>query len=462
MMAFRNGPLEKWIFCRITGTEFVNPNTTDVFFVVDPMQTWIEDIEWCQCWVEREMVDDDWNGSLPGWKSLMPEGLEPGQLYNYGMYDSTDDIMSGGWAVHVLSAYDASGEPNYSITSYNGYISGLNDIVLNAASELNGLLQAYEQKGRLDGIAGIFMFPKRFNQAGTRITRNLSLPTMFKTYTPKNSKLFTSEFCTICISNRQGDSIELAPEYLFTTESTFPFVFRGGFLSGGGGLVGYPDGYMNLNEEMSVGFGVTLPANIQCAYVGNAFANWVSQNKAPLIVEGIGSIGQIAIGAVTMATNNFEPKSAQEYSDSMKTQRRGFSDVYNGIMSAMGTVAKIMEKASDPAGAHGHASTQALAVLTETYGFTVTMRGPSAQQAETIDNFFSVFGYKVGRMKVPNVNTRPYWNYVKCSPAIINGPMNAADRAEIEQILTNGVTFWHVPNATIGDYSPDNRGCGGR
>lgn len=458
MMAFRNDRLGKWIFCRIVGTEFVNPNTTDIFFTVDAMQTWIEDIVWCDCWVEREMVDDDWNGDLPGWKSLCPEGLEPGQLYNYAMYNTVDDIISGGWATHVLSAYDASGEPNYNITSSDGYVSGLNDIVLNTASELNPLLQAYAQKGILDGIAGIFMFPRRFNQPGTRITRNLPLPTSFGGYKPKNSKVFTSEFCSVCISNCQGDSIELAPEYLFTQSNTFSFVVRGGFLSGGGGLVAYANGYMNLNEEMSVPFGVTLPANIQCAYVGNAFANWVAQNKAPLIVEGIGSLGQVAIGAFNVATVNYDASTITEATKAQNQLRHGVMDIYNGLLSAAGTIAKIMSKATDPAGAHGHASTQALAVLADYYGFMVTLRGPSRQQMESLDNFFSVFGYKVCRMKKPNVNTRPFWNYVKCSPAIVNGPMNSADRTEIEKILNNGVTFWHVPGATIGDYSPDNRG----
>lgn len=457
MLAFRNDALDKWIICRITGTEFVNPNTTDIFFVVDPMQTWIEDIVWCDCWVEREMVDDDWNGSLPGWQSLCPEGLEPGQIREYGIYDSTDDIMSGGWDVHVLSAYDASAEPNYSIPSFNGYVMGLNDIIT-TASGLEGILKQYAEKGRLDGIAGVFMFPKRFANQGAGYARMLSLPTSFDGYVPKNSKVFTSEFCTISITNRQGDAIELAPEYLFKDSNQFQLQVEGALLAGGGGLIAYPNGYMGMNEEMSMAFGVTLPANIQCAYVGNAYANWVAQNKAPLIVEGVGSLGQVAIGAFNVATVDYDASTITEATKAQHQLRSGVMDIYNGVLSAAGTLAKIMSKATNPMGAHGQASSQALAVSLDTYGFGVTMRGPSAQQAESLDNFFSVFGYKVCRMKKPNVNTRPFWNYVKCSPAIINGPMNSVDRTEIEKMLNNGVTFWHVPAATIGDYSPDNRG----
>lgn len=48
---------------------------------------------------------------------------------------------------------------------------------------------------------------------------------------------------------------------------------------------------------------------------------------------------------------------------------------------------------------------------------------------------------------------------MKCSPAIVGGPMNSADRTAIENMLNAGVTFWNVQGgATIGDYSPDNRG----
>lgn len=453
MMAYQNAPGDRWIICRITGIEFINPNTSDVFFVVDPMQTWIDAIEWVDCWVEREMVDDDWAGSLPGWKSLAPEGIESGQLKSKILKDFTSEISNSGWDLHVLSAYDQAGEENYSIATHGSYMSGLNEFVLSSPSALGAILKQYAEKGRLDGICGIWMWPKSFVGDSTTINSPVTLPTDIDGYQPKNSKVFTSEFCSITISNRMGSTVELAPEYLFAEQNQRMFSVVGGFLDGGGGLICYPAGYMDLADDVSIDYGVALPADIQVAYIGNAFANWVAQNKAPLAVEGVGALGQVVTGGVTMATADRDTDQGQ------RDFKAGLEHVGSGIYSALGTIAKVMQKASDPAGAHGQAYANALSVNEHTYGFTVSFRSPSAQMAESIDNFFSVFGYKVCRMKKPNVNTRPYWNYVKCAPAIVGGPMTSKDRSGIEKMLNSGVTFWNVlGGATIGDYSPDNRG----
>ena len=108
--------------------------------------------------------------------------------------------------------------------------------------------------------------------------------------------------------------------------------------------------------------------------------------------------------------------------------------------------------------AMGGVTTGALAIAADSWGYLVNLLFPDAAVIESIDNFFSVFGYKTCRMKKPNVNTRPYWNYVKCSPSVVSGPFNSTDRANIQAALDNGVTFWHVGNGVeIGDYSKDNR-----
>ena len=58
-----------------------------------------------------------------------------------------------------------------------------------------------------------------------------------------------------------------------------------------------------------------------------------------------------------------------------------------------------------------------------------------------IDNFFSMFGYKVNAMKVPNVTGRRYWNYVKCIQANITGDIPQDDMNEIKSIFNAGCTF---------------------
>lgn len=331
----------------------------------------------------------------------------------------------------------------------------MNEFELTSTAQIDAMLKAYADKGRLDGICGIWMFPNAFPGTGTILRATVTLPRIIDGYEIKNSKCLTSEFSTICISNRAGDSIELAPEYLFGESNQAGFGVVGSFLDGGGGMTCQPMDYMDIGSagsgNLSYDYGVSIPANIQVAYVGNAFANWVAQNRVPLILEGIASLGQIVVGAgqVWAGTGAADDKLVAE----------GLRSGISGASSALGTIAKIMQKASDPSGAHGQAYSQALGVVFDAVGFVVSLRTPSRQVLESIDNFFDVYGYKVCKMKKPNVNTRPFWNYVKCAPGIVNGPMNSNDRTEIENMLTRGVTFWNVTGgAVIGDYSMDNRG----
>ena len=75
---------------------------------------------------------------------------------------------------------------------------------------------------------------------------------------------------------------------------------------------------------------------------------------------------------------------------------------------------------------------------------------------QAIDEFFSMFGYAVNRVKTPDILSRPHWNYIKTIDADIRGDMPSDDRNAIKSIFDNGIRFWKN-GSEIGDYSLDNR-----
>ena len=160
MMSFVNDN-GKTIFCNILSIEFVNPNCTEIEFQTDSMQTFIESIIWRDCWVEREMQEDDWNGAVPSFNNLLPEGLETGVLKRRVMLDGTER----NWSVVVLSAYDENAEENYNIQINAGVPIGVNKFVYAAdsggMSSLGATIRNYAEKGRLDGILGMWVCPTR-------------------------------------------------------------------------------------------------------------------------------------------------------------------------------------------------------------------------------------------------------------------------------------------------------------
>lgn len=78
-----------------------------------------------------------------------------------------------------------------------------------------------------------------------------------------------------------------------------------------------------------------------------------------------------------------------------------------------------------------------------------------AQFAKRIDKFFTMYGYQTNELKVPNLNNRPNWNYVKLNGANIVANIPQGDLEIIKNIFNNGVTLWHNTNTFL-DYSQNN------
>lgn len=76
--------------------------------------------------------------------------------------------------------------------------------------------------------------------------------------------------------------------------------------------------------------------------------------------------------------------------------------------------------------------------------------------AERIDKYFDMYGYLTNTLKVPNLNNRLNWNYVKTIGANIIGDIPQNDMQTLKSIFDNGVTLWHN-TATFLDYSQNNR-----
>lgn len=69
---------------------------------------------------------------------------------------------------------------------------------------------------------------------------------------------------------------------------------------------------------------------------------------------------------------------------------------------------------------------------------------------------FLCIGYEVDELKLPNIDNRSNWNYVKTQGANITGANIPADDLEnIKNMFNNGITFWHKPEHYL-DYTQAN------
>lgn len=78
-MRFVNSDFEaKWWYAFIDSVEYVNNNTVEITFHIDVLQTFIGNLEFNQCLIEREHVIDDGIGA-----HTLPEGLETGEYRSW-------------------------------------------------------------------------------------------------------------------------------------------------------------------------------------------------------------------------------------------------------------------------------------------------------------------------------------------------------------------------------------------
>ena len=73
-----------------------------------------------------------------------------------------------------------------------------------------------------------------------------------------------------------------------------------------------------------------------------------------------------------------------------------------------------------------------------------------------IDDFFDLYGYAYNGIAVPNINSRPEWNYVKTVGMVGEGSLPSDDSKLIDGYFNNGIRFWNWGDH-IGNYSLNNR-----
>lgn len=78
------------------------------------------------------------------------------------------------------------------------------------------------------------------------------------------------------------------------------------------------------------------------------------------------------------------------------------------------------------------------------------------QFAERIDKYFDMYGYLTNTLKIPNINNRPNWNYIKTQGANITANIPQNDLLAIKNMFDNGITLWHNTNNFL-NYSVNNR-----
>ena len=133
----------------------------------------------------------------------------------------------------------------------------------------------------------------------------------------------------------------------------------------------------------------------------------------------------------------------------------GAGMITSGALGIASSIGQIYEHSLQPPVAKGNTNGGDINTCNSKNKFYFYHMTIKAEYAQIIDNYFSMFGYKVNRVKVPNKAHRARWWYTKCIDVNIDGPVPNDDMQKIKNAYNDGITFWR--NASeIQNYSLSN------
>ena len=137
------------------------------------------------------------------------------------------------------------------------------------------------------------------------------------------------------------------------------------------------------------------------------------------------------------------------------TTMAGASALVNGALAVANQLGSVYQHSLQPNSAKGNVNGGDINVCDKKNGFFFYKMTIKDEYARIIDNYFSMFGYKVNIVKVPNITSRRNWNYIKTINCNFSGDIPQTDLNIIKTMFNNGTTLWHNPD-TIYNYNESN------
>ena len=471
-MAFQNPDYSnKWFFAFIDDVEYANDGTSRIKYTIDEFSTWFDYWNPEPCFVEREHVNDDTIGA-----NTVPEGLECGEYVINASGDVETDLSSTELiciGVSWLPDNTPFATPN---RVYAGVFSGVYYVLFKFTESASKFVQAMSDLGHLNDIVNIFMIPLVIanvdytdgwstgnlgnqtginfrvlpNSAGVITLRNadisLTMPGTLNGYTPKNNKLFCYPYNLLTISNNVGTQAEYHYEDFINNSPLFSLVAA---VSPSCSVWLFPNNYKKSNNAKDgYNWGLPVAKYPQGSWNGDQYTNWMTQN-------GINLFGHRVDAATTKAIGGSIKSLGGAATGNYGQIGSGLTDMFNAVQEDY-------RASMLPNQIGGQVNSGDVCYAYNKMSPTFYKMSVRSEYARIIDDWFSRFGYKINRVKLPNQIGRTYWNFVKIGAGESIGystnqsrSVPASSMEIINTIYRNGVTIWHS-HANVGNYSLNN------
>lgn len=487
----------KWFYAFITNMLYDNDGMTIISISTDVFQTWQFDLNFKQSFIAREMVNvaDDIQG-----KNLIDEKLELGEIVVNSSIE--DDNLEPYFVIAYSGDYIEWQETKTEIPQSSALINGIPTavayLICGGSTSYGAMVQIINECGMGDKIFTCFTIPKcafedYYKPYYMNVLTEINLPCCIVSggsypnsekeltfeknstldgYTPRNKKLLNYPYNYIGFTALNGDKKIFRFED-FEGNPTFELLSE---LNPNPSILYRPVNYRKsengLNDVVSLSGYPTL------AYKNDYYNTWLAQNsniiKLSMLQEQTNYEANV-VGQGVQAFNSALDTAVGVGTSKNSTQGKigagtGLvSGITNAISQGVNIGATIVNHEIYIQQQMAQKEKQKLLPDTINLGTSATAIGYELldknvfsiftiknEFAKRIDKFFDMYGYASNEVKIPNLNNRPNWNYVKTIGANILGNIPQGDLQIIKNMFDNGITLWHKPETFL-DYSQNNR-----
>jgi len=508
-MRFKNTSFEnKWFYAFVLNAEYINNGCTEIHFALDVMMTWMGSFTLGQCFIERQHVLNDSIGA-----NIAEEGLGLGDYviedtFSFNDYDPVDSAI-------IIVYADDQNAGGYMSNIYSGCaLKVCHPTATDKASvEATQFLQDMIDNNKIDSVVGIYMLPDNWANNAEQNPElvhygQFSVNKPYHDicgYIPKNKKLFTYPYKYLEITNNVGSSQEFAYEYFNglppTPDLSGACQFRLYYSVGANCDVALVPVYYNMHSNTQTeglqnwSKRLGTDAYPEASFAIDSYRAYRAQKNASIdyrvnraqsvgnftggIASSTGDIFNTHQGKGLLINRNTQRKIANTlnagmesvlknlalgpiYSNPLIANAVGTAGTYiaesGGIKNALTDIADILitnnSVKREPDILQGSATPNAMWGLGE-MKYLANRKSITKNYAMMIDDFFTMFGYAVRQIGVPNMNARPYFTYVKTVGCIAHGDMPSDHARKIEEVMDSGVRFWKSVD-NIGNYNLNN------
>jgi hypothetical protein len=247
-------------------------------------------------------------------------------------------------------------------------------------------------------------------------------------YVPHNNKMFTYPYKFLYVSNNTGLSAQYRYEDFTSNEMQF---FIGSCVMPNPSVMLSPCDYKGVS--LSYEHSLLLSGFPMCSWNTDTYAAWLAQNGASAGIALIGSVAALGVGIATL-----NPLA-----------------IGGGALGVATQLTQLYQHSIQPDQAKGQAGGGSLMYGTSALDFYFAHMSVKAEFAKRIDGFFTMYGYKVNTLKIPETRSRRNWNYVQTIDINIEGAIPSDDMQRLKKVYDEGVTLWHTTTHFM-DYSQPN------